>query len=147
MENFREAFKCVKLGVKFEDVVKTTTKNDTSEEDEKIEKTMLLQKPTITFKDICGMENEKTELESAVLLPIKFPSLFSRRVKPYSGFLFYGVNCLFVKQISQMNKLLFFLATGKWKIFLSSSCSRGNRENKLFCSFSCRFNFEMARRI
>jgi len=58
----------------------------------KVEKTVLSERPTICFKDLCGLENDKEALEQAVILPIKRPELFEDGVSPYNGFLFFGVS-------------------------------------------------------
>lgn len=60
--------------------IKSTIRTDTSD---------------ISFENICGLPSVIDELEQSVLLEINYPSLFSGYVKPYIGFLLYGVKLLF----------------------------------------------------
>ena len=39
--------------------------------------TILSEKPNVKWDDIAGLENAKKALQEAVILPIKFPHLFT----------------------------------------------------------------------
>lgn len=51
---------------------------------------ILSEKPDIKWSDIAGLEGAKDALKEAVILPVKFPQLFSGKRKPVSGILLYG---------------------------------------------------------
>ncbi|CAF4581549.1 unnamed protein product, partial [Rotaria magnacalcarata] len=44
----------------------------------------------VTFDDVVGLEQAKTALREAVILPVKFPKLFKGKRKPWAGILLYG---------------------------------------------------------
>jgi vacuolar protein-sorting-associated protein 4 len=49
-----------------------------------------MEKPNIKWSDVAGLENAKESLKEAVILPIKFPQLFTGKRKPWRGILLYG---------------------------------------------------------
>lgn len=51
---------------------------------------ILMERPNIKWSDVAGLENAKNSLNEAVILPIKFPSLFTGNRKPWKGILLYG---------------------------------------------------------
>ncbi|BFZ59181.1 Vacuolar protein sorting-associated protein 4 [Saitoella coloradoensis] len=51
---------------------------------------ILSEKPNVHWEDIAGLEAAKEALKEAVILPIKFPHLFTGKRKPWSGILLYG---------------------------------------------------------
>lgn len=51
---------------------------------------ILLEKPNVAWLDIAGLEGAKEALKEAVILPVKFPQLFTGKRKPTSGILLYG---------------------------------------------------------
>lgn len=51
---------------------------------------ILSQKPNVRWEDIAGLEGAKEALKEAVILPVKFPHLFTGKRKPTSGILLYG---------------------------------------------------------
>ncbi|CAG8571537.1 740_t:CDS:2 [Funneliformis mosseae] len=73
-------------------------KNGTSEDDDEENKKLrgaltsaiLTEKPDIRWDDVAGLEIAKEALKEAVILPIKFPQLFTGKRKPWSGILLYG---------------------------------------------------------
>lgn len=52
---------------------------------------ILTEKPNVRWEDIAGLEAAKEALKEAVILPIKFPHLFSGKRTPWKGILLYGV--------------------------------------------------------
>ncbi|CAG8669184.1 7070_t:CDS:2, partial [Acaulospora colombiana] len=51
---------------------------------------ILSEKPNVHWDDVAGLESAKEALKEAVILPIKFPQLFTGNRKPWSGILLYG---------------------------------------------------------
>lgn len=58
---------------------------------------ILAEKPNVRWEDIAGLEAAKEALKEAVILPIKFPHLFSGKRTPWKGILLYGVNFYLIK--------------------------------------------------
>ncbi|OQO08177.1 Vacuolar protein sorting-associated protein 4 [Cryoendolithus antarcticus] len=51
---------------------------------------ILTDKPNIKWEDVAGLEGAKDALKEAVILPIKFPHLFTGKRQPWKGILLYG---------------------------------------------------------
>lgn len=51
---------------------------------------IVTEKPNIKWDDIAGLEGAKKALQEAVILPIKFPQIFTGVRKPWRGILLYG---------------------------------------------------------
>lgn len=49
------------------------------------------EKPNVRWSDVCGLEGAKEALKEAVILPLKFPHLFTGKRTPWRGILLYGV--------------------------------------------------------
>lgn len=71
--------------------------NDTSEADAEDKKLMgklsdiiLTKKPDIKWDDVAGLEMAKRSLKETVILPVRFPDLFSGKRRPFGGILLYG---------------------------------------------------------
>lgn len=50
----------------------------------------MTEKPNVKWSDVSGLEAAKEGLKEAVILPVKFPKLFTGARKPWSGILLYG---------------------------------------------------------
>ncbi|KZZ95737.1 vacuolar protein sorting-associated protein 4 [Ascosphaera apis ARSEF 7405] len=51
---------------------------------------ILTEKPNVKWDDVAGLEGAKEALKEAVVLPIKFPHLFTGKRQPWKGILLYG---------------------------------------------------------
>jgi len=57
---------------------------------ESLEATIVKEKPSVTMDDVAGLETAKRALQEAVVLPSKFPQLFTGKRKAWKGILMYG---------------------------------------------------------
>jgi len=51
---------------------------------------IVVEKPNVKWTDVAGLDKAKELLKEAVILPIKFPQLFTGKRKPWKGILLYG---------------------------------------------------------
>lgn len=71
--------------------------SDSDEEDpekkklqSKLEGAIVVEKPHVKWSDVAGLEGAKEALKEAVILPIKFPHLFTGKRVPWKGILLFG---------------------------------------------------------
>ncbi|PAV82643.1 hypothetical protein WR25_10335 [Diploscapter pachys] len=57
---------------------------------DKLSGAIMIERPNIKWSDIAGLETAKEALEEAVIVPIKFPQLFTGTRKPWKGILLFG---------------------------------------------------------
>ncbi len=55
-----------------------------------LQSAILQEKPDVRWEDVAGLEGAKDALKEAVILPIKFPHLFTGKRQPWKGILLYG---------------------------------------------------------
>ncbi|KAF9165569.1 Vacuolar protein sorting-associated protein 4 [Actinomortierella ambigua] len=55
-----------------------------------LQSAILTEKPNVKWSDVAGLEGAKESLKEAVILPIKFPHLFTGNRVPWKGILLYG---------------------------------------------------------
>lgn len=51
---------------------------------------IISEKPDVKWEDVAGLEGAKISLQEAVILPTKFPNLFTGKRRPWKGILLYG---------------------------------------------------------
>jgi len=51
---------------------------------------IVIDKPKVKWSDVAGLETAKSLLKEAVILPLRFPQLFTGKRKPFQGILLYG---------------------------------------------------------
>lgn len=81
-----------------------TDKNDSDDDSDKdkeedkekkklvtqLEGAIVMEKPNVKWSDVAGLNAAKEALKEAVILPIKFPHLFTGNRKPWKGILLFG---------------------------------------------------------
>ncbi|KAJ2784991.1 Vacuolar protein sorting-associated protein 4 [Coemansia javaensis] len=55
-----------------------------------LESAILSEKPNVHWEDVAGLDGAKESLKEAVILPIRFPQLFTGKRTPWRGILLYG---------------------------------------------------------
>lgn len=74
---------------------KADAKNGGADEEKKklrgaLEGAIVSEKPNVKWDDVAGLEQAKAALKEAVILPAKFPQLFTGKRRPWKGILLYG---------------------------------------------------------
>ena len=55
-----------------------------------LQRDILVENPNVKFKDVVGLDVAKRLLKEAVLLPLKYPQLFTGILEPWRGVLLFG---------------------------------------------------------
>lgn len=74
----------------------------------------MVEKPHVKWSDVAGLEGAKEALKEAVILPIKFPHLFTGKRVPWKGILLFGVSVLKYNFFINFYQNHMFLATRYW---------------------------------
>lgn len=68
----------------------------------KLEGAIVIEKPHVKWTDVAGLDGAKEALKEAVILPIKFPHLFTGKRIPWKGILLFGVSWSRLNRIGRM---------------------------------------------
>lgn len=60
--------------------------------EQKMEGAIVVEKPNVRWEDVAGLEGAKAALKEAVILPIKFPHMFTGKRQAWRGILLFGVS-------------------------------------------------------
>lgn len=74
----------------------------------KLEGAIVIEKPHVKWSDVAGLDGAKEALKEAVILPIKFPHLFTGKRIPWKGILLFGVSDLYHLHFSKYLPILNF---------------------------------------
>jgi hypothetical protein len=93
-----------------------------------LKEAIVTENPNVKWTDIAGLENAKKALQEAVILPIKYPEIFTGARKPWKGILLYGVRIF--SKISLFCLKLFFYSIFSFSIHLNKSFSNSLLEQE-----------------
>ncbi|KAK6703075.1 hypothetical protein SNK04_012961 [Fusarium graminearum] len=94
---------------------------------------ILQERPNVRWEDIAGLEGAKETLKEAVVLPIKFPSLFQGKRQAWKGILLYGppANSTFFS-ISSSDLVSKWMGESERLVKLLFSMARENKPSVIF---------------
>lgn len=101
LKEYLKKGKNIKKPVKDGESSKDDKKSDSDSDDDdpekkkllaKLEGAIVVEKPSVKWSDVAGLEGAKEALKEAVILPIKFPHLFTGKRIPWKGILLFGVH-------------------------------------------------------
>ena len=64
--------------------------DDVDEFEAALMSTIVQEAPDVQWSDVCGLATAKAQLKEAVVLPMKYPQLFTGKRQPWRGILLYG---------------------------------------------------------
>lgn len=75
----------------------------------KLEGAIVVEKPCVKWSDVAGLEGAKEALKEAVILPIRFPHLFTGKRIPWKGILLFGVSEIMLLSCYMFKRFLVIL--------------------------------------
>lgn len=89
-------FSCIQKSI-FRDDKKSDSDDDDDDPEKKklqgkLEGAIVVEKPHVKWADVAGLDAAKEALKEAVILPIRFPHLFTGKRIPWKGILLFGVS-------------------------------------------------------
>lgn len=79
----------------------------------KLQGAIVIEKPKVKWSDVAGLDLAKEALKEAVILPIKFPHLFTGKRVAWKGILLFGVSRFDVLRIHRLKFVLFVAARNR----------------------------------
>jgi vacuolar protein-sorting-associated protein 4 len=64
--------------------------DDIDEFEQSLMSCIVREDPNVSWNDVCGLQIAKAQLKEAVILPMKYPQLFTGKRQPWRGILLYG---------------------------------------------------------
>lgn len=55
-----------------------------------LEGVVVREKPNVSWDDVAGLNKAKAALKEAIIMPMRFPEMFTGTRKPWKGILMYG---------------------------------------------------------
>ena len=101
----------------------------------KLSDAIVVEKPNIKWDDVAGLEAAKEALKEAVILPIKFPHLFTGKRQPWRGILLFGPPGIDQEQCQSLQNFLLLLTLGTGKSYLAKAVAT-EANNSTFFSVS-----------
>jgi vacuolar protein-sorting-associated protein 4 len=65
-------------------------KDEKKEMKNALEGVVVREKPNVTWDDVAGLAKAKAALKEAIIMPMRFPEMFTGNRKPWKGILMYG---------------------------------------------------------
>lgn len=111
------------------DESKSDDDEDVDEETAKLRSALsdaiVIERPSVRWDDVAGLDTAKELLKEAVILPMRFPQLFTQGRRAWTGILLYGPPGLLFAHCEWYLPFIFFLRN--WKILPGQSSGNGSK--------------------